>query len=261
MNSENFIEQFIEHFTQILVEYSPRIISSVLIFIIGWWAIRLIRKIMNRLMTRRKVDPTLTRFLNNIIIWSLKALLFVTIISRLGVENSSFVAIIGAAGLAIGLALQGSLSNFAGGVLIIMFKPFRIGDYITAQGVEGTVDEIQIFVTKLITPNNQMIFVPNGSLSNGIVINHSQRGFRRAEFNIKINNSSNLKRAKEIILETIASNSLALKKPVPEILIRDITGSNVDLAFYAWAKNNDFIKMRSDVLEGIKEAFEKEGIQ
>jgi small conductance mechanosensitive channel len=123
-------------------------------------------------MTKREMEPTLSKFLADILIWTLKILLFVTVISRLGVENSSFVAIIGAAGLAVGLSLQGSLSNFAGGVLIIMFKPFKVGDFIEAQNVSGTVKQIQIFVTQLATVDNQIIFVPNGALSNGTIVNN-----------------------------------------------------------------------------------------
>lgn len=263
MNSDNnngsdFLVNYLQHFTQVLIEYSPRILSSVLIFIIGWFGIRLVKKIMLRVLSKQKLDPTLSRFLNDIIIWMLKLLLFVTIISRLGVENSSFVAIIGAASLAVGLALQGSLSNFAGGVLIMMFKPFRIGDYISAQGIEGTVEEIQIFVTRIIAPNNQIIFVPNGVLSNGTIINYSHRGLRRVEFNIKVKNSSdiNINKVKTIILQVIDSNMLALKDPAPEIQILDLTDTVVHLGFYAWAKNEDFQTMRSDVLENIKEAFE-----
>src|SRR5690606_27139439 len=153
---------YINNFIRVLIDYSPKLVSAFIVLFVGLYAIRLINRLVRRIMHRREVDLTLSNFLADILLWVLRILLFVTFISRLGIETSSFVAILGAAGLAVGLSLQGSLSNFAGGVLIILFKPFRVGDYIEAQGVAGTVVEIQIFVTKLLTPSNQTIFVPNG---------------------------------------------------------------------------------------------------
>ena len=167
----NSAEEYISAFIQKLVDYSPKVISAFVVLVVGLYAIRLINRFVKRIMVQRALDPTLSKFLADIMLWALRVLLFITFISRLGIETSSFVAILGAAGLAIGLSLQGSLSNFAGGMLIILFKPFRVGDTIEAQNVTGTVSEIQIFVTKLITGHNQTIFIPNGILSNGTIIN------------------------------------------------------------------------------------------
>ena len=169
----NQLTDYANTFITVLVDYSPKIISAFVILFIGLYAIRLINRFIRKLMIKRDLDPTLTKFLADILLWVLRVLLFVTFISNLGIETSSFVAILGAMGLAVGLSLQGSLSNFAGGMLIILFKPFKVNDTIEAQGVIGTVSEIQVFVTKLITANNQTIFVPNGSLSNGNIINYS----------------------------------------------------------------------------------------
>ena len=149
LSSENF-SRYIHTFIQVLIDYSPKLISAILILCVGLYAIRLINKMIRSLMVKRELDPTLTKFLADILLWALRVLLFVTFISKLGIETSSFVAILGAMGLAVGLSLQGSLSNFAGGMLIILFKPFKVGDVIEAQGVIGTVSEIQIFVTKVI---------------------------------------------------------------------------------------------------------------
>ena len=190
----------------------------------------------------------------------LRILLFVTVISKLGIETSAFVTILGAAGLAIGLSLQGSLSNFAGGVLIIMFKPFKVGDFIEAQGVSGTVQQIQIFVTQLATVDNQIIFVPNGALSNGNIINYSYAETRRANIIINISYDSNLKKAKEIIFEIIHNHPAILKEPEPVILVDSLGDSSVNIAVRPWSKIEDFFTMRSDILEQIKQQFEENKI-
>lgn len=261
VTNTDYVTKYWDYFTKVLMEYSPRLISATLIFVIGWTAIRLIKKLMVRIMTKREMEPTLSKFLADILIWTLKILLFVTVISRLGVENSSFVAIIGAAGLAIGLSLQGSLSNFAGGVLIIMFKPFKVGDFIEAQGVSGTVKQIQIFVTQLSTVDNQVIFVPNGALSNGNIINYSYATTRRANLTIGISYGSNIKKAKEIALEVMNNHPLVLKDPAPVVLVSDLADSSINLSVRAWSNLADFFVMRSDILEQVKLKFDENGIE
>lgn len=256
----DFITRYWDYFTTVLIEYSPRLISATIIFVVGWTVIKLIKKLIMRIMVKREMEPTLSKFLADILIWTLKILLFVTVISRLGVENSSFVAIIGAAGLAVGLSLQGSLSNFAGGVLIIMFKPFKVGDFIEAQGVMGTVKQIQIFVTQLSTVDNQIIFVPNGVLSNGTIINYTYATTRRADLTIGISYSSNIKRAKEIAMEVMEKHPMVLKDPAPIVLVKDLAESSINLAVRPWAELPDFIDMRSDILEQIKNEFDANGI-
>lgn len=257
----DYVTKYWDYFTNVLMEYSPRLISAILIFVIGWTAIRLIKKLIVRIMTKREMEPTLSKFLADILIWTLKILLFVTVISRLGVENSSFVAIIGAAGLAVGLSLQGSLSNFAGGVLIIMFKPFKVGDFIEAQNVSGTVKQIQIFVTQLATVDNQIIFVPNGALSNGTIINYSYATTRRANLTIGISYSSNIKKAKEIAMEVMENHPSVLKDPAPVVLVDNLADSSINLAIRPWANLEDFFTMRSDILEQIKLKFDENGIE
>lgn len=260
LNTDIFIKYW-EYFTNVLMEYSPRLISASILFVIGWWAIKLIKKVIMQVMVKREMEPTLSKFLADILIWTLKILLFVTVISRLGVENSSFVAIIGAAGLAIGLSLQGSLSNFAGGVLIIMFKPFKVDDFIEAQGVSGTVKQIQIFVTQLATVDNQIIFVPNGILSNGTIINYTFAKTRRADLTIAISYSSDIKKVKEIITEILNNHPMILKDPEPMVLVKDLAESSINLAVRPWSAIDDFFVMRSDVLEQIRNAFDRDGIE
>ncbi|MBA4154049.1 MAG: mechanosensitive ion channel protein [Flavobacterium sp.] len=256
----DFITRYWDYFTTVLIEYSPRLISAAIIFVVGWTVIKLIKKLIMRIMVKREMEPTLSKFLADILIWTLKILLFVTVISRLGVENSSFVAIIGAAGLAVGLSLQGSLSNFAGGVLIIMFKPFKVGDFIEAQGVMGTVKQIQIFVTQLSTVDNQVIFVPNGVLSNGTIINYTYATTRRADLTVAISYGSNIKRAKEIAMEVMEKHPMVLKDPAPIVLVKDLAESSINLAVRPWSELPDFFEMRSDVLEQIKNEFDANGI-
>lgn len=256
----DLVTKYWDYFTNVLIEYSPRLISAIILFVIGWWAIKLIKKLIMRVMVKREMEPTLSKFLADILIWTLKILLFVTVISRLGVENSSFVAIIGAAGLAVGLSLQGSLSNFAGGVLIIMFKPFKVGDFIEAQGVSGTVKQIQIFVTQLATVDNQTIFVPNGALSNGTIINYTYATTRRADLTIGISYNSDIKKAKEIIFEILNNHPLILKEPEPMVLVKDLAESSINLAVRPWSEIENFFVMRSEVLEQVKNEFDKEGI-
>jgi len=191
-------------------------------------------------MVKRELDPTLSKFLADILIWALRVLLFVTFISKLGVETSSFVAILGAAGLAVGLSLQGSLSNFAGGMLIILFKPFRVGDYIEAQGAAGTVNEIQIFVTKLLTANNQTVFIPNGSLSNGTIINYSLQGYRRVDLLFSISYETNIKVAKNIVLKVMSEHPKVLETPKAVVTVKGLTDSGIQLAIHPWAKTKIF---------------------
>ncbi len=211
-------------------------------------------------MLQRKFEPTLSKFLADLLIWTLKILLFVMFISKLGIETSSFVAILGAAGLAIGLSLQGSLSNFAGGVLIILFKPFKVGDSIAFQTITGTVSDIQIFVTKLITGNNQTVFIPNGILSNGIITNYSVENIRRTDLTVSVSFDADVKKARTIILKVLESNAMILKDPLPLVDVVLLTETGFNLSIKAWTTNQDFREVCSFVLENCKSELSIAGI-
>lgn len=254
------ITNYATTFLKVLIDYSPKLISAFIILFAGLYIIRLINRFIRRLMVKRNLDPTLTKFLADILLWVLRVVLFVSFISKLGIETSSFVAILGAMGLAVGLSLQGSLSNFAGGMLIILFKPFKVGNTIEAQGVTGTVCDIQIFVTKLITANNQTIFIPNGSLSNGNIINYSLQNFRRADLTIAISYETDIKKAKEIITAVLNSNPKVLKTPAAEVSVKNLTDNAIQLAVRPWATNDDFGAVFSETLESCKLAFDTAGI-
>lgn len=256
----NYIAGYANTFITTLIDYSPKVVSALIILFIGLYAIRIINRLIRKIMVKRDLDPTLTKFLADILLWVLRVLLFVTFIDKLGIGTSSFVAILGAMGLAVGLSLQGSLSNFAGGMLIILFKPFKVGDTIEAQGVLATVQEIQIFVTKLITANNQTIFVPNGSLSNGTIINYSMQGSRRADLTISISYGTDLKKAKDIITKVLAEDSKILTSPAVEVSVKNLTDNAIQLAVRPWAKTEDYGTVVANTLENCKLAFDEAGI-
>ena len=233
-NEISVFENYKDSFIKILLDYSPKLIAAILLLIVGIWAIRIIVKVARKIMFKREIEPTLVEFLTDIIFWGLRVVLFIAVISKLGVESSSFVAILGAAGLAVGLSLQGSLSNFAGGMLIILFKPFKLGDVIEAQGVTGEVVDIQIFVTQLVTPNNQMIFVPNGALSNGTIINYSKLHNRRTDLNISLSYTTDIKKAKDIIETIFQSEPKILDDPKPTVIVKELTDQAIKIGIRAW---------------------------
>ena len=252
----NLIDQYTNSFTKVLIDYAPKLIAALLLLIIGIWVIRFITTVSRKIMIKRDIEPTLIEFLSDIIFWGLRIVLFIAVISKLGIESSSFVAILGAAGLAVGLSLQGSLSNFAGGMLIILFKPFKLGDTIEAQGVSGTVIDIQIFVTQLLTANNQVIFVPNGALSNGTIINYSMQETRRTDLTIGVSYETNIKEVKDIIMGILNANEKILKHPVPTVSVRELTDSGIKIAIRAWTKNENFGDVTSEIFEDCKAAFD-----
>lgn len=256
----DYIGKYTSQFISILVDYSPKLITAFIVLFAGLYLIRFINRMIRKLMIARDLDPTLSKFLADILLWVLRVLLFVSFIGQLGIETSSFVAILGAAGLAVGLSLQGSLSNFAGGMLIILFKPFRVGDTIEAQCVTGTVSEIQIFVTKLINGNNQTIFVPNGALSNGNIINYSVAGTRRADLNFTVSYNTDLKVAKEILLNILKNDPRVLQSPAPSVEVIALVDNGVRIAVRPWAKNEDYGSVYADTLEQSKLQLDNAGI-
>lgn len=261
-----FSKEKIDHYVEILgdkiVGFIPSILLAIGILIAGLIAIKFIRKFITRIITTRPDhDPTLLKFILDVSTWALRILLFVTIIDKLGVGTTSFAAIIGAGAVAIGLSLQGSLSNFAGGLLIILFKPFRVGDYIEAQGQGGTVSSIQIFSTRLITSNNQVVYLPNGTLSNNTIKNFSQEPLRRAEILLNIAYSNDLSHVKNVIFKTIKADEKILQQPKPAVEIKALTDSAIQVGIYIWADRAKYGAMVSDFYENIKDAFEQTGVE
>ena len=255
------MEKYLDTFQNLLIEYTPKVLTALAILIVGLFAIKFIVKASKKIMGKRGVDITLQKFLGDLISWSLKALLFVTVVSQLGVATTSFAAIIGAAGLAVGLALQGSLSNFAGGAIIMIFKPFKIGDLIEAQGVTGVVKEIQIFTTHLNTPGNKLAIIPNGTLSNGNIINYTAEGKLRVDLTFGVSYDADIKQSKEILMEVLASNPKILKDPAPSVNVSELADSSVNFAVRPWANVADYWDVYFETTENVKLALDKAGIE
>ena len=256
-NIEEHIEKAIDFAWLIL----PNLVMAIIILIVGLYIIRFLNKMVRKFFQRKDYDLALESFLQSFISIALKIILFVLVITQLGVQSSSLIAMIGAAGLAIGLALQGSLSNFAGGVLILLFKPFKAGDWISAQGVDGSVKEITIFYTKLNTFGNQVAVIPNGQLSNNNVVNYNAMPTRRDNIKVGIGYSSNIKVAKDIMLQICADNENILKEPAPEVYVDGLGDSSVNLSLRFWAENAVFWGAHFHVIEETKKRFDEAGIE
>jgi small conductance mechanosensitive channel len=222
-----------------IMEYGSRVLLAVITLAIGWWLINKVTQKIGGLLALRNADLALQGFISSLANIILKVLLIVSVASMIGVETTSFVAAIGAAGLAIGLALQGSLANFAGGVLILLFRPFRIGDWIEAQGTAGTVDNIQIFHTILRTGDNKTVIVPNGVLSNGIITNTNRQPTRKVVFDVGVNYEADLQKARQVLLD-LAKDDRVLQDPAPQAVISTLGDSSITVSLRVWVKTADY---------------------
>ena len=255
------MEKYLNALKNLLIEYSPKVLTALAILIIGLFIVSLIIKMTKKVMKKRGVDETLQKFLANLLGWILKILLFVSVVAKLGVETTSFAAILAAAGLAIGLALQGSLSNFAGGALIMIFKPFKVGDLIEAQGEIGAVKEIEIFTTKLIGLSNKEIIIPNGALSNGNILNYTSLETRRVDLVIGVSYDADIKQTKEVLMNVIKSHPKVLKNPEPTVNVSELADSSVNFAVRPWCKSADYWDVYFGITEACKLALDKVGIE
>lgn len=230
---------------------ATKIVITVLIFLIGYWLIKVIVKTVDK-MLGDKLDKTLRPFAKSVLSVLLKVLLLISIAATLGVATTSFVALIGAATLAIGMAMQGSLANFAGGIVILIFKPFLVDDYIKAQDTEGTVKEIQFFATVIETLNKETIYIPNGILANGNIINYTQQGMLRLNIALGISYEADIKKARAIIMETVGEHSLVLKQPSADVVVTELADSSVNLMVRPWVKPQHKPAVKAALLEEIK---------
>jgi len=263
---EQTIKNYEEHLKELinlLWEIFPNLVSALILGFVGWWVIKLINIGVAKFFEKKDYDRTLETFLEDFINNGLKVLLFVMVITQVGVETSSLIAMLGAAGLALGLALQGSLSNFAGGILILIFKPFKVGDFISAQGSEGTVKQITVFNTKLVTFGNQEVIIPNGNLSNDKITNYSSEGVRRENLVIGISYSSSIQKAKDLILELCASDENIMTEEGKEamVVVSELADSSVNLSVRYWTTTETFWPTKFKMIENIKASFDREGIE
>ena len=245
---------------ELVVTYGPRVLAAIVILIAGWIIARFITSLANRGMGRANLDKTLARFLTNLTFMLLMTFVVLAAISKLGVETASFIAVIGAAGFSIGFALQGSLSNFAAGVMILIFRPFKAGDAIEAGGTAGEVADIGIFSTVLLTPDNKKVIVANSAITGGNITNYSAMPTRRVDMQFGIGYGDDLRKAKGILEKLMASDARVLKEPACLIAVGSLGESSVNLVCRAWVKSADYWPVHFDTHEKVKLAFEAEGI-
>lgn len=241
--------------------YSLQVIGAIIILIVGWIAAGFARKILRRLLVKAKTDGAVVSFVGNIAYFLILTFAVLAALAKFGVQTASFVAVLGAAGLAIGLALQGTLANFAAGVLILILRPFRIGDYIEGAGVAGTVKEIELFSTVLATVDNIKIFVPNGKLFGDVIKNISGYDLRRIDLEVGIGYGSPIEKAVEILGKLIKEDARILPDPPPQIAVSKMGDSSVNLVFRPWVKKEDYWDVRYDLIREVKEAFDRNGIE
>ncbi|MEJ2638504.1 MAG: mechanosensitive ion channel [Desulfosarcinaceae bacterium] len=254
------MEDAIAKVYELLTVYGLKLVAAVVIFIVGRWVAKLLRKLIERLMTKSNVDPTLVSFTGNLAYVALLAFVIIAALGQLGIQTTSFIAVLGAAGLAIGLALQGSLSNFAAGFLMIIFRPFRVGDFIEGAGVAGTVEEIQIFTTQLKTPDNKTIIIPNSSLTADNIVNWSVKGTRRVDLTMGIGYDDDIDKARQIMTDIMAADDRVLKDPAPQIAVAELGDSSVNFTVRPWTAAGDYWGVHFDLTEKFKKAFDEAGI-
>lgn len=259
LNTDN-VEQYVQMMTEMGIQFGTQLLTALIVWFIGAWIIKKFVKLLDVAMTKKKVELTLHQFLLSIFNITLKAILVIIFASMVGIETASLIAMLGAAGLAVGLALQGSLSNFAGGILILFFKPFKAGDVIDAQGYVGTVDEIQIFNTIIRTLDNQRVIIPNGLLSNGCVKNVFVEKTRRVDMTFGISYDDDLTKAKAILKEICDGDERILKDPEADIFISAHADSSINILVRPWVLSEDYWAVHFDTIEAVKLAFDKQGI-
>jgi small conductance mechanosensitive channel len=243
-----------------VMDWGGRILGALVIFVIGRMLMRGLTKWATVAMRRVGMDDTLSRFLGNLLYIVLLIFLALTVFQTLGVEVTSFLAILGAAGLAVGLALKDSLSNFSSGVMLVFFRPFKVGDQIDAAGTGGVVESIGIFNTTLKTPDNRVIHVPNSLIYSGTITNYNAEGMRRVDMTIAIGYDADIPQAKSVIAAVVAAESRVAQQPAPEVVVQDVLPTAVTLAVRVWVKSADYAGVRGDLLERIKRSLDKYGL-
>lgn len=260
IKSGEYIQELVNKGIELGVEAGKSIIVALLIYIVGKTLISLINRMLSGMMERRKVDPTIQSFLTSLVNIVLLVLLIISVVSALGVNTTSFAALLASAGVAVGMALSGNLQNLAGGIVILLFRPFKVGDYIEAQGLGGTVTEIQIFHTILTSPDNKKIFLPNGSLSSGNITNFSRESLRRVDFTISVEYGEDVQRVRQALLDIIKADTRIMQEPAPFIALGALAESSVDITVRVWVKSADYWDVFFQTNETVYTQFNKLGI-
>ena len=261
MITSEMVNEFIAKALNSCIDLGGRILAALIIFIIGKLIVNWINRLFAKMLEKRKVDASIQSFLKSIVNITLLVLLFLAVIGKLGIELTSFAALLASAGVAIGMALSGNLSNFAGGVIILVFRPYKVGDYIEAStGAAGTVTDIQIFHTVLTTPDNKVVFAPNGAMSGALVTNYSRKDTRRVDFSFGVEYGTDFNQAKSIIMEVINKDSRILKDPAPFVELGALADSSVNITVRVWVNAADYWAVNFDMNKNVYATFNEKGI-
>lgn len=254
------VSSLLDKITELATTYGIKLVLAIIVLVVGLMIVKWFTRAAVRMMTRAKVSDSLLPFLRSMISVILKTLVFISVLGMIGIEMTSFIAILGAAGLAIGLSLQGTLQNFAGGVIILLFKPYKVGDFIDTQGYMGTVKEIQIFTTIMLTPDNKTIIIPNSPIATGSITNFSSQEKRRVDLSFGIGYGDDVDKARAIIRSLIDADQRIDQNPEPFVRVSELGDSSVKLAVRVWAAASDYWSIYFDLTENVKKSFDKEGI-
>ena len=251
---------FLDKILDLSISAGKNILMALLVYIVGRFLIKLVRNLLEKALVHRKLDPGVRTFMQSMLNIVLNILLIISVIGALGVNTTSFAALLASAGVAIGMALSGNLQNFAGGLVILVFKPYRVGDFIEAQGVQGTVREIQIFHTILNTVDNKEVYVPNGSMSNAVVVNYNRNATRRLDWTIGIDYGEDVKKASDVIREVLAADKRGVAEPAPFIAVGAWADSSVNIVVRVWVNTSDYWGVHHETLQNIYNSFNERGI-
>ena len=254
------MDETIEGIVELAMLYGVQVILALTIFIVGKWVAKKIANIVQRVLAKNNVDPAIQHFVGSLVSWVLIIFVVIASLGQLGIQTASFVAIVGAAGLAVGLALQGSLANFAAGVLILIFRPFKVGDFIEVAGVSGVVQKIQIFTTELHSPDNKKIIVPNGGVISGNITNYSANDTRRVDLVFGVGYGDDINAAKAVLQSVVAAEPKVLQDPAPTIAVVELADSSVNLVCRPWVNTADYWDVYFNITEAAKKALDAEGI-
>ena len=254
-------EQWLTNNSDLFIQYGVNIISALIILFIGNLIVKAVANSVSKVLQKKKMDRAVVEFIHGLVRYLLFVIVLIAALGRLGVQTASVVAVIGAAGLAVGLALQGSLSNFAAGVLIVAFRPFKSGDYVEIGGVAGSVDSIQIFQTVLTTPDNKMVVVPNGSVIGSPITNYSRHDTRRIDLMIGVSYGADLQKTKELLTKICESDERVLKEPGVQVGVHTLADSSVNFVVRPWVSTAEYWNVYFDLMQAIKEGLDKEGIE
>ena len=254
------MNKYVDMVQTLAAAYGIKVIAAIVIFVIGKWISGVLSRAVGKAMGRAQTDEILVKFVTNSVYAALLAFVILAALAQLGIQTTSFIAIIGAAGLAIGLALQGSLSNFAAGVMLIIFRPFKVGDFIEAAGTSGVVEEILIFSTKMRSPDNKQLYVPNGGILSGTIVNYSAKEQRRVDMVFGCGYGDDIRKAKALLEQIVADNALVLDEPAPTIGVLELGDNSVNFAVRPWVNNSDYWDAYFQITEAVKQGFDEAGI-